>query len=202
MHNGYAVVDLETTGFSPRLGHRIVELGIVHVDPSGRIEREMETLLDPGRDVGPSHIHRIEERDVRGAPAFELVAADVADALRGRVLVAHNVQFEATFLQAEFGSLGADVPISKEQAICTMRLAKGFLPGQSSKLVDCCAAYGIEIRDAHEALSDARATAQLLAAYMQNDPGHVNWAGWGAHVASFRWPSLEYHGAPWVARSR
>lgn len=60
MHNGYAVIDFETTGLSPAYGHRVIEISLVHVSPSGAIERSFETLVNPDRDLGWEAAHRTD----------------------------------------------------------------------------------------------------------------------------------------------
>lgn len=209
-HNGYAVIDFETTGFSPAQGHRIIEIGLVHVSPSGAIERTFETLLHPGRDLGPVHIHQIRGHDVADAPTFADVADTLVDLLRGRVLVAHNARFETTFLAAELARLGLSSPVGPDDALCTMRLAATFLPGSGRKLADCCSAYDIELVNAHEALADAHATALLLGAYHNSAAGNTRfWQGWGTASAALDWPesttapsSTATPTASWRARRR
>ena len=66
---GFAVVDLETTGVYPSKD-RIIEVAVVHLDVSGQLIGEFSTLIDPHRDVGPTHIHGITAADVMGAPGF------------------------------------------------------------------------------------------------------------------------------------
>ncbi|WP_436773783.1 3'-5' exonuclease [Yinghuangia sp. YIM S09857] len=157
----FAVVDLETTGFSPGRGDRIVEIGVVRVGGDGRVLREWTTLLDPGRGVGATHVHRITARDVAGAPRFPDIAGELAALLAGAVVVAHNASFEQRFLEAEFASSGVGVPTVP--ALCTMRLAKAAgLDLADHKLGTCCAHFGLEFPDAHAALADARVTARLL----------------------------------------
>jgi DNA polymerase-3 subunit epsilon len=107
--SGYAVVDFETTGFRGFTTDRVVEIGVVCLDCSGEVADEWTTLVNPERDVSASHIHGITGRDVYGAPRFADVAGALADSLRGRVLVAHNLSFEAQFLRGEFARLGHDL---------------------------------------------------------------------------------------------
>uniref|UniRef100_A0A942T1T9 Exonuclease domain-containing protein n=1 Tax=Neobacillus citreus TaxID=2833578 RepID=A0A942T1T9_9BACI len=202
MHNGYAVIDFETTGFSPNHGHRIIEIGLVHVAPDGQVERSFETLLNPGRDLGPVHVHQIRGRDVAEAPTFADVAGTLIELLRGRVLVAHNARFEATFLAAELARLGHTSPIGAENALCTMQLASTFLPGSGRKLADCCNAYDIELVNAHEALADATATALLLGAYMEASRGAGHWQDWTTRSSALVWPVVETVETRWVARRR
>ncbi|MDI2126278.1 3'-5' exonuclease [Yinghuangia seranimata] len=157
----FAVVDLETTGFSPGRGDRIVEIGVVRIAGDGRVLREWTTLVDPGRGVGATQVHRITEADVAGAPRFVDIAGELAGLLAGAVVVAHNAAFEQRFLEAEFAAAGVAMPMVP--ALCTMRLAKATaLPVADSKLGTCCAYFGLEFPDAHAALADARVTARLL----------------------------------------
>ncbi|GII59244.1 hypothetical protein Pth03_76330 [Planotetraspora thailandica] len=67
---GYAVIDVETTGLRPFWHDRVVEVGIVHLDPAG----EWTTLVDPERDLGPQHIYGITAADIRHAPTFGEIA--------------------------------------------------------------------------------------------------------------------------------
>jgi len=183
---GYAVVDVETTGFAARSRDRVVEIGLVLTDPQGRVEHEWSTLVNPLRDVGPSWVHGIQARDVVGAPTFAEIAADVMAALSRRVLVAHNVGFDFSFLAAEFGR--AHVPIRDDfPRICTMRWSDTFVRGASRKLVHCCEAAGIGIVDAHSALGDARATADLLRFYLGRSAGRVPWDAVVAQCDAYPW---------------
>lgn len=157
----FAVVDLETTGFSPGRGDRVVEVGVVRVGGDGRVLREWTTLVDPGRGVGATQVHRITARDVVGAPRFADIAGELASLLAGTVVVAHNASFEQRFLEAEFAAAGIDMPTVP--ALCTMRLAREVgLDVADHKLGTCCAHFGLDFPDAHAALADARVTARLL----------------------------------------
>ncbi|MCX7666704.1 MAG: exonuclease domain-containing protein, partial [Gemmataceae bacterium] len=64
-----AVLDVETTGLVPAR-ERIIEIGIVLLNSAGQVEAELESLINPQRDVGPSHIHQVYARDVQNAPTF------------------------------------------------------------------------------------------------------------------------------------
>ncbi|GAA4264443.1 exonuclease domain-containing protein [Frondihabitans peucedani] len=203
-HNGYAVLDFETTGLSPSHHHRVIEIGIVHVSPSGELGREYQTVLNPGRDLGPTRIHGIVGADVRDAPTFSAIAAKLVELLAGRVVVTHNTQFDIPFLNAELERAGFSSPLDPQSTLCTMKLASTFLPGSGRKLADCCAAYDIELTDAHEALADARATAQLLAAYL--DAGSDTpewWEKWGDFANRLPWPTTAgRQRATWYPRPR
>ena len=146
------------------------------VSPCG----EFATLINPGRDIGATHIHRITARDVVSAPRFEQVAPMLLDLLRGRVIVAHNVQFDLRFLHAEFARIGIGLP--ELPAMCTMQLAPQYLRGLPARsLAACCLAAGIQLDGAHAAAIDARAVAQLLACYFRT--GHQVPAEWAQTLA-------------------
>src|ERR1700722_7974419 len=89
---GFAVVDVETTGLFPARD-RVVEVAVVHLDPDARVTGAFSTLIDPRRDVGPTHVHGIRASDVTGAPTFPVAAETIRRLLAGRVFVAHNARF-------------------------------------------------------------------------------------------------------------
>jgi DNA polymerase-3 subunit epsilon len=156
------VVDVETTGFSPRLD-RVVEVAVVVVRLDGRVVREFDTLVRPGRDVGASHAHGLTATDLADAPPFGCVAPAIVEALDGCVAFAgHNIRFDQTFLEAEFGRLGHTLP--DVETVCTMRLAGG------GRLPEVCADYGVPFDGQHRALADARATALLLTRLLADAP--------------------------------
>ncbi|MGY1840288.1 MULTISPECIES: exonuclease domain-containing protein [unclassified Modestobacter] len=153
-----AVVDLETTGVLPSVD-RVVEVGVVLLDDAGAVEHEFATLVDPGRDIGPTSVHGIRAADVIGAPTFAEIAPYLGTLLSGRVVVAHNALFDLRFLGREFGRAG--FPIELSPALCTMRLAGRFDRSLRS-LASICDAFSIANDQAHAALADARATAVAL----------------------------------------
>ena len=133
---GFAAIDMETTGLSPRVD-RVVEIAVIQLDRELSPCGEFATLINPGRDIGATHVHRITARDVVGAPRFEHVAPMLLDVLRGRVVVAHNVQFDVRFLHAEFARMGIGLP--ELPVMCTMQLAPRYLRGLPARsLAACC----------------------------------------------------------------
>lgn len=191
--SGYTVIDLETTGLSPRQHDRIVEIAAVYVSDTGQIEGEWATLVNPSRDVGPTSLHGIYARDVLGAPAFADIAPHVLRAVTGRTIVAHNSRFDTGFLAAEFIRAGVPLGVLPLPSLCTMEWAPQFLSAQSRRLVDCCAAAGIQLEDAHSALCDARATARLLSLYITRCGGSIPWHQVSRACSYYAWPT--YNGA-------
>lgn len=161
---GYAVIDVETTGLSPR-SDRVVEVGVVLLDSHGRAEHEWVSRINPRRPVGATHIHGITDADVAQAPAFEAVVPHLAGLLQGRALVAHNARFDSSFMKFEFGRANWSWP--SVPMLCTLDASWHYLPNlDRRRLSDCCWAAGVKVDGGHSALVDARATANLLAHYL------------------------------------
>lgn len=165
---GFAVIDVETTGLSPRTS-RIVEIAVVLLDVNCSPIGEMSTLINPGAHISATEIHGIRARDVRHAPSFPDIAALLFAGLRGRVPVAHNSAFELRMLTAEFNRMGVKIEGDTLPGLCTMSLAGAYLPTAPGRsLAACCEAAGVDLLNAHTALGDARATAALLRCYRES----------------------------------
>lgn len=209
---GFAIIDVETTGFSPRHGDRVLEIGGMGIRPDGGVDALIETLVDPQRDVGPTHVHGITARDLVGAPVFGEIAPALLEFLDGRVLVGHNLSFDLRFLTAEFDRAGVRTP--EPVVIDTMTLARQFLADgpQSFRLGDVCehlgldvealmARLGLEPRPLHSAFGDAVRTAGLLSAFIDASPTAGFWEQLLDAAAAVRWPERDA-AAPLRARRR
>jgi len=191
---GFAVFDVETTGLWADGTDRIVEIAIVHVDLDGRVTDRWETLVNPERDLGPQSLHGIRSLDVLDAPRFATIAPTLVELFADRVLVAHNAEFDLRFLLAELERAG--LPLwSRPAHLCTMRLAREFLPGSGRALADCCDAFDIPLDGAHRAAVDALATARLLAAYLQTAPEDARWRDALTAASAFSWPAVTHESA-------
>lgn len=171
---GFATIDFETTGLFPGGNDRAIEVAVVHSDPDGRITGRWDTLINPGRDLGRQDIHRISAAEIMRAPSFAEIAPELVERLTGRVIVAHNAGFDTRFLFAELERINYS-PDIELVALCTMQLARDFLPGAGRSLADCCAAFDIALDGAHRALVDAEATARLLAGYIAHTEDRSAW---------------------------
>lgn len=189
---GYTVIDVETTGFSPEKGDRIVEIGVAFVSHEGEIQDHWSTLVNPQRDVGPTRIHGITATDVVSAPTFAQIAPYVLHAISGRVIVAHNAAFDLRFLAHEMIRAGVPLGQLPLHGLCTMQWSTAFLHAPSRKLGDCCNACGVPLLEAHSAGADALATAGLLSYYLRCAQWTPPWLEALAAARAYRWP--EYHG--------
>lgn len=157
---GWAVVDVETSGFRPGQA-RIVSVAALAVGDDGNVEKSFSSLLDPGVDPGPTHVHGLTAEMLAGQPTFADVVDQVADVLRGRTLVAHNVAFDYSFLTAEAELIGAELPI--DSAMCTVELSRRLQLGTENLRLETLAAHwGVTQMKPHDALDDALVLAQIL----------------------------------------
>lgn len=166
----FCVFDLETTGFSPDRGARIIEVGAVRLR-RGEIVSDFHTLVDPGEPI-PVEIRELTgltDEDVSGAPDVTGVLREFGRFARETVLVAHNAPFDLGFLR----SYHPDPP--DHVCVDTLPLARRLLDLESYALDVLLDHFGIERPRAHRGLDDARATAELfrrLTARAQ-DPGEI-----------------------------
>jgi DNA polymerase-3 subunit epsilon len=157
---GWAVVDVETSGFRPGQA-RIVSIAALAVGDDGNVERSVYTLLNPGVDPGPTHVHGLTAEMLAGKPCFADVAPDVVDVLSGRTLVAHNVGFDYSFLAAEAELVGVVLPT--DTVMCTVELARRLELGVDNLRLETLAAHwGVTQMRPHDALDDALVLAQIL----------------------------------------
>ncbi len=164
----FAVVDLETSGFSMRR-NRILQIGLVRVDADGSVLDEWSSLVKlrwPLQRVGPTDVHHISRSTLRGAPALHDVLDELGARLDGAVLTAHNAAFDAGFLlrATRRRSGNARVRGSADRALCTLRMSRRLDPERqlSHRLVDVADRYGVALDRPHDALADAAATAAVL----------------------------------------
>jgi DNA polymerase III subunit epsilon len=157
---GWAVVDVETTGFRPGQA-RIVSVAALAISDDGNVERSVASLLDPGVDPGPTHVHGLTAEMLDGQPTFADVLPAVVEVLRGRTLVAHNVGFDYSFLAAEAELVGAELPI--DTVMCTVELSRRLDLGVDNMRLETLAAHwGVSQMKPHDALDDALVLAQIL----------------------------------------
>jgi DNA polymerase-3 subunit epsilon len=176
----FAVVDVETSGLSTTR-HRILQIGLVTVELDGTVVDQWSTLVGlrwPWSRVGPRRVHGITRRALRGAPKAPEVLAELRDRLAGAIFTAHNVEFDAMFIQRAAARAGIDIPL--ERRLCTLQLSRLLDPDRqlAHGLADVCARYDVVLERHHDALCDARATAavlpHLLAAHGVVDEADLN----------------------------
>ena len=163
----YAIVDIETTG-----GHAgangITEIAI-RIHDGNEIVQRYETLINPGIPI-PIYIRAltgITNEMVEKAPVFSEVALDIHSLLQDKIFVAHNVNFDYSFLKYHLSQVGYDLECKK---LCTIRLGRKIFPGLSSySLGKFCRQMGVVIENRHRAGGDAEATACLFSMMLRED---------------------------------
>ena len=150
---GWAVIDVETSGFRPGSA-RVISLAVLALDAEGHVEQSVVSLLNPGVDPGPTHIHGLTAEMLEDQPQFSDIVGDVVELVRGRTLVAHNVAFDYGFLTAEAEMADVELPI--DSVMCTVELARRLELGIDNLRLETLAAHwGVTQRRAHDAFDDA-----------------------------------------------
>lgn len=161
MEKNYVVVDIETTGFSPKLGCKIIEVGAVRVVDGVVVDR-LSQLIDPEVTIPQkiTDITGISNSMVVGMPKADVVLPELHRFIGDSVVVAHNAKFDwNTFLVHCFNELGIYV---ENEVVCTLNLSKRLIQAENHKLGTLCEKLGISLENAHRAVNDAEATAYLM----------------------------------------
>lgn len=169
------VLDTETTGLEWRQGHRIIEIGAVELLNRRLTGRDFHVYLNPEREIdrGAAAVHGITLEQLRDAPRFVQIAADLLDFLGDAELVIHNAPFDLGFLNNELAQVG--FPPLGQRVLDTLAEARRLHPGQKNDLDSLCRRYNVDnsAREKHGALLDC----QILAGvYLAMTGGQVDLA--------------------------
>ncbi|WP_370248242.1 TerD family protein [Nocardioides sp.] len=147
-----AFVDVETTGLNT-CADRIVSVSVRAVDEQGRTEAVLDSMVDPGRSPGATHIHRLTAEMLAGAPRFEDLAPQVEELLEGRILVAHHARFDHAMLHAECRRAARELPTTHR--LCTVAFARRLdLDVPDHRLATLAAYWGIDQLAPHTSRDD------------------------------------------------
>jgi len=176
------VLDTETTGLEPELGHRIIEIGCIELVNRRATGRRFHRYLNPERDIdeGALAVHGISRAQLEKEPCFKDIAEELLAFIGGAELVIHNAAFDVAFLDAELAKLDAAIshpgPLPQGErgrnvaSICrvldTLALARDMHPGQRNSLDALCKRYEVDNsrRELHGALLDAQILADVYLA--------------------------------------
>lgn len=164
------VLDTETTGLEPDLGHRIIEIGCVEIANRRLVGNHYHQYLQPDReiDAGAVEVHGITNDFLKDKPIFADIADDFLEFIRGCQLIIHNAPFDIGFINHELSLLGKK-PVRVE-SICeivdTLVMARSLHPGQKNSLDALCRRYDVNNsqRTLHGALLDAEILADVYLA--------------------------------------
>ena len=177
------VLDTETTGFDPKTGDRLIEVGCIEIDDLLPTGRTFHRLVNPERLIPPDaiRVHGITDDKVRGAPKFMEMADDLLEFIGDAPVIAHNAAFDRAFINHELGLCGR-LLVEEVRWIDTLGLAQTRFPGMANSLDAPC-----RVRSASEILNRLHRASSELAM-----PGKRFWASCRVsiqRVSSIRaWP--------------
>ena len=158
------VLDTETTGFDPKTGDRLIEVGCIEIDDLLPTGRTFHRLVNPERLIPPDaiRVHGITDDKVRGAPKFMEMADDLLEFIGDAPVIAHNAAFDRAFINHELGLCGR-LLVEEVRWIDTLGLAQARFPGMANSLDALCKRFKISLaeRTLHGALIDARLLASV-----------------------------------------
>lgn len=164
------VLDTETTGLEPELGHRIIEIGCVELVDRRYTRNNFHYYLDPEREIDAAaiEVHGITNEFLADKPKFAEIWEQLARYLDGAELIIHNAAFDVGFLDHEFARAGADhVRVGQWCRVTdSLQMARRLHPGQKNSLDALCKRYAIDNsqRTLHGALLDAEILADVYLA--------------------------------------
>ena len=163
------ILDTETTGFEPRDGHKLVEIGaleMINMIPTGR---QFHYYINPERDVpiGAYKVHGLSQEFLRDKPLFSAVADEFLEFIEGAQLVIHNAKFDMKFLNHELKLLNKQT-LDMSIAIDTLLIARKRFPGSKASLDALCKRFKIDLskRGYHGALLDSQLLMEVYIALM------------------------------------
>ena len=165
----FSLIDFETSGFHPN-NSRILEVAVIKIDASGEILDEYSTLINQeDGSVGRTDIHQITLAMVKKAPTLSEVMGDLLAILDSSIVVAHNAKFEENFLEAAFREVGIKHPLMP--TIDTLWLSRQVLNLPNYKLGTVIDEFGVRFPNAHTALGDVQAMAQVVPEMLEMSTG-------------------------------
>ncbi|KIN74434.1 DNA polymerase III subunit epsilon [Sulfitobacter guttiformis] len=158
------VLDTETTGFDPKSGDRIVEIGAVELMGHVATGKTFHEYINPERGMPDEafQVHGLGDDFLRDKPKFAAVGQAFLDFVGDSKMVIHNAAFDMKFLNFELGKMGLR-QLPWEQAIDTLAIARKKFPGSPSSLDALCRRFGIDngARTLHGALLDSEILAEV-----------------------------------------
>lgn len=165
----FVVLDIETTGYSPQKGGRIIEIAAVRV-LHGEIVDRFSTLINPQLKI-PKKIEKltgITNEDVKDKPTIYHVLPEFYRFIGDAVIVGHNVEFDwDRFLVPDFHKVGI---FPENETLCTMKMFKKLVPDRGRggyRLNHMCEQLDVRLDSHHNAMSDAESTAKCLIEFIK-----------------------------------
>lgn len=151
-------LDTETTGLTPKEGHKIIEIACVELVNKIKTGEHFHIYVNPRRDVPEEafKIHGISTEFLQDKPIFDHIAQKFLDFIQNDTLIIHNAAFDLKFLNFELGVIG--LPTLKNNIIDSLKLARQKFPGSPNSLDALCKRFNIDlsVREKHGALTDTQ----------------------------------------------
>ena len=158
------VLDTETTGFDPKTGDRIVEIGAVELMGHMATGKTFHEYINPERGMPDEafQVHGLGDDFLRDKPKFAAVGQAFLDFVGDSKMIIHNAAFDMKFLNFELAKMGLR-QLPWEQAVDTLAIARKKFPGSPSSLDALCRRFGIDngARTLHGALLDSEILAEV-----------------------------------------
>lgn len=165
------ILDTETTGLSPKAGHRVIEIGCVELVNRRLTGNHFHYYLNPDRQVDPGAqaVHGITSEFLADKPRFKDIVEQFISYVQDAEIIIHNADFDVGFLDHELSLCGKKYLAFEEyvqQVVCTLQMARSKHPGQKNNLDVLCKRYGVDNskRDLHGALLDSEILAEVYLA--------------------------------------
>ena len=158
------IFDTETTGLSPKEGHRVIEIGAVEVENFVPTGKNFHVYVNPNREVdaGAVKVHGLTNEFLADKPNFEDIADDFIKFIGDAHLIAHNAPFDLGFMNAELSRINYQL-IMADMVIDSLTLARKKFPGSPNSLDALCKRFEIDLsaREKHGALLDSELLAEV-----------------------------------------
>ena len=162
------ILDFETSGLSPDMGARAIEIGAVRIE-GGEVADSFQSLMNPGVRIN-SFIEQytgITNKMLSSAPPACEVMADFFSFIGSNGLVAHNASFDSRFLDAELSRLNM---CRAADFACSLKIARRLYPAAPNHKLETLVRYKKLTTDGvyHRALADAQMTGRLWCAMIDD----------------------------------
>jgi polyribonucleotide nucleotidyltransferase len=166
----FVIVDVETTGTDPKMAD-LVEIAAVRVKGNAIVDR-WSTLVNPGRPIMGNQMHGLRDADVAKGLTPSEAAREALAFIGDAPIIGHSVGFDLAFLEA---ALGDGTRFEQGRYLDTLTIAReGYPDLENYKLPTLSNFFGIELAQAHRALPDAEATANLLITFAKDLPARLS----------------------------
>ena len=171
------ILDTETTGLSTKEKHRIVEIGCVELNDQIPTNKIFHQHINPQRKVSEDayKVHGYSDKFLSDKKTFAEIAEDFLNFIKNKKIIIHNAPFDLSFLNYELKLINKN-PITRENVIDTLEIAREKYPGSQNSLDALCKRYNVDNsrRDKHNALIDCHLLKEVYINLMDQKEPKLN----------------------------